>query len=115
MKFNNTNKTDEFFEIVPDSFKWLVMYINHETIKRGIFSDLKQVGDIVGVCDATLRSRFKEDNKDKIDINGYSIFKIPYFKSKRGRNGKEVAFYSRNEKEVGFMTIKENIKEKDLF
>jgi hypothetical protein len=121
------DKVNDIFNIKPDGFKWLIMAINHETIKRGIFSDLKQVGDIVGVHEATIRNKFKINN-EQIDINGFSIMKIPYFKSQRGRSEKDVSFYSKKEKKeivnnvISLLTENENIEpflsetiEPDLF
>jgi hypothetical protein len=79
---------DEMRNIVdnePDNYKWLVVYINHESIKRYIFSDLSQVGKIVGTSKMTLHRRFKEE--DMTEINGFKIFKTPYYKSNRGGSG----------------------------
>ena len=105
------NDIDDVFKLSPDSYKWLIMAINHETIKRGIFSDLKQVGEIVGVHEATLRNRFKTNkNQDRIDINGFSVIKIAYFKSQRGRAEKNISYYSKKKNNIDVLTNDESVK-----
>lgn len=89
MLIENINKT---LNDKPDGYKWLLVWISEEKIKREVYSDLTDICNIIGVSKSTLQRRLKEDNY-KVKLKGYQIYKVPYFKSNRGKehiNGKHV-------------------------
>jgi hypothetical protein len=68
-----------------DDYRWLVIIVKDNRIRGGVFTDLKELGNKVGVSDKTIRRRLKEMNgEQRVKINGFTIVKMPYFKSKRG-------------------------------
>lgn len=70
-----------------DDYRWLVIIVKDNKIKGGIFTDIKEVSKRVGLSDTTLRKRMKEANGiGRIKVNGFTITRFPYHKSKRGFN-----------------------------
>jgi hypothetical protein len=73
------------FEFESDDYKWLVIIVKDNKIDGGIFTDLKQISRHIGISDSTLRRRMNEANgENRVKINGFTIVKMPYYKSKRG-------------------------------
>lgn len=68
-------------------YRWLVIIVKNNILGGGIYTDIKEVGRKVGLSDTTIRKRMKEANGlGRIKVNGYTITKFPYYKSKRGFN-----------------------------
>lgn len=78
---------DKVFGFESDSYRWLVIIVIDNKIDGGIFTDLKQIGRHIGTSESTLRRRLQDMNgTNRIKINGFTIQKMPYYKSKRGFN-----------------------------
>lgn len=75
------------FDFESDNYKWLVITVEDNIIKGGIFTDLVQIGRHIGTSESTIKRRLSEMNGTRrIKINGYTITRLPYYKSKRGYN-----------------------------
>jgi hypothetical protein len=75
------------FGFESDDYRWIVIIVKDNKINGGIFTDIKQIGRHIGVSDTTIRRRLNEMNgTGRIKVNGFTIQKMPYFKSKRGPN-----------------------------
>jgi len=79
MDENRNSFTDE-----PDGFKWVVSYTGDLNREGIIFTDMKQVSDYVGISESTFTRKLKESERNWFSINGTTITRMPYFKSKRG-------------------------------
>ena len=68
---------------ISDGFKWVIIYEGPKNFNGGVFTDMKQASDFVGVSESTFKRRSKASDVF-FRIDNYKVLRLPYYKSKRG-------------------------------
>jgi benzoyl-CoA reductase/2-hydroxyglutaryl-CoA dehydratase subunit BcrC/BadD/HgdB len=69
----------------PTGYKWVTLKVENNIIDGAVYTDFKEMNRHLGTSDSTIKRKLKASNGlGRIKVNGYTIVKMPYYKSKRG-------------------------------